>query len=64
MPIGVKVTFRKKSMYNFLDKLINLALPKCRDFQGVPTALMAEEIIIWALKRLQFFLKLNTILIR
>ena len=38
MPIGVKVTLRKKNMYDFLDKLINLALPKTRDFQGVPSA--------------------------
>lgn len=37
MPIGVKVTLRKKNMYNFLDKLINLSLPKTRDFQGVGT---------------------------
>lgn len=37
MPIGVKVTLRKKNMYDFLDKLINLALPKMRDFQGVPS---------------------------
>ncbi len=39
MPIGVRVTLRKKRMYEFLDKLINLALPKVRDFQGVPTKL-------------------------
>lgn len=37
MPIGVMVTLRKKKMYEFLDKLINLALPKVRDFQGIPT---------------------------
>lgn len=37
MPIGVRVTLRRKRMYAFLDKLINLALPKVRDFQGVPT---------------------------
>ena len=37
MPIGVRVTLRKKKMYDFLDKLINLALPKVRDFQGVST---------------------------
>lgn len=35
MPIGVKVTLRKKQMYDFLDKLIHLSLPKVRDFQGV-----------------------------
>lgn len=39
MPIGVKVTLRRDSMYNFLDKLINLSLPKVRDFQGVTTKL-------------------------
>lgn len=37
MAIGVKVTLRRKKMYEFLDKLINLALPKVRDFQGVTT---------------------------
>lgn len=35
-PIGCKVTLRKKIMYEFLDRLINLALPRTRDFQGVP----------------------------
>ena len=36
MPIGCKVTLRKKKMYEFLDRFINLALPRTRDFQGVP----------------------------
>lgn len=35
MPIGVMVTLRRNEMYAFLDKLINLALPKVRDFHGV-----------------------------
>jgi len=35
-PIGCKVTLRKKVMYEFLDRLINLALPRTRDFQGIP----------------------------
>jgi large subunit ribosomal protein L5 len=35
MPIGVKVTLRRKQMYEFLDKLITLSLPTVRDFQGV-----------------------------
>lgn len=39
MAIGVKVTLRRRNMYEFLDKLINLALPKVRDFQGVPSKL-------------------------
>lgn len=37
MPIGVKVTLRGRAMYEFLDRLINLALPNYRDFQGVST---------------------------
>jgi len=36
MPIGVKVTLRRRRMYEFLDKLVTLALPAIRDFQGVP----------------------------
>lgn len=36
MAIGVKVTLRKKRMYEFLDKLITFTLPSVRDFQGVP----------------------------
>lgn len=39
MPIGAMVTLRGKGMYEFLDKLISFALPKVRDFQGLPTKL-------------------------
>ena len=35
MPIGCKVTLRKQKMYEFADKLINVALPRVRDFRGV-----------------------------
>lgn len=35
MPIGCKVTLRKQHMYEFLDRLINTALPRVRDFRGV-----------------------------
>lgn len=35
MPIGLKVTLRGERMYHFLDKLINVALPRVRDFRGV-----------------------------
>ena len=35
MPIGVKVTLRGKRMYEFLDRLINIALPRVRDFRGI-----------------------------
>ena len=35
MPIGVKVTLRGERMYEFMDKLMNIALPRVRDFHGV-----------------------------
>ena len=35
MPIGCMVTLRKKKMYDFLDKLMNIALPRVKDFRGV-----------------------------
>lgn len=35
MPIGVKVTLRGERMYHFFDKLVNVALPRVRDFRGV-----------------------------
>lgn len=35
MPIGCKVTLRKKQMWEFLDRLVNIALPRVRDFRGV-----------------------------
>lgn len=35
MPIGAKVTLRGERMYDFLDKLINVALPRVRDFRGI-----------------------------
>lgn len=39
MPIGTKVTLRGTRMYHFLDKLMNIALPRVRDFRGIsPTS--------------------------
>lgn len=35
VPIGLTVTLRKNKMYNFLNKLIHLALPRIRDFRGI-----------------------------
>ena len=35
MPIGVKVTLRGERMYEFLDRLFNVALPRVRDFRGI-----------------------------
>ena len=36
MPIGCKVTLRGNMMYEFLDRLVNVAIPRIRDFRGVP----------------------------
>ena len=35
-PIGVKVTIRGKRMYDFIDKLVKIILPRIRDFRGIP----------------------------
>ena len=37
MPIGAKVPLRKERMYDFLDRLVNVVLPRVRDFEGVPS---------------------------
>ncbi len=39
MPIGVRVTLRKDNMYEFLERLIRVALPRIRDFQGINSKL-------------------------
>ena len=36
-PAGIKVTLRKKRMYEFIDRLVNIALPRVKDFQGLST---------------------------
>ncbi|MDX1561352.1 MAG: 50S ribosomal protein L5, partial [Gammaproteobacteria bacterium] len=36
-PIGCKVTLRRERMYEFLDRLINVAIPRIRDFRGIPS---------------------------
>ena len=37
MPVGCSVTLRGNAMYEFYDRLVNVALPRIRDFRGVPT---------------------------
>lgn len=37
MPVGVRVTLRKDRMYEFLDRLLNVAIPRIRDFRGLST---------------------------
>lgn len=36
MPIGARVTLRRERMWSFMDRLVNLALPRVRDFRGLP----------------------------
>jgi len=36
MPVGVRVTLRGENMYNFFDRLVSMALPRVKDFRGVP----------------------------
>lgn len=38
VPIGLKVTLRKARMYEFIDRLFNVAMPRIRDFRGVPAS--------------------------
>ena len=57
-PIGAKVTLRGDRMYEFLDRLITIALPRVRDFQGVSLmGLMVEVTITLESKNKLFFLK-------
>jgi large subunit ribosomal protein L5 len=37
MPVGVSVTLRRSHMYEFMDRFINVAVPRIRDFRGLPT---------------------------
>jgi len=37
MPIGIKATLRETRMYDFLDRLVNVAIPRTRDFSGIST---------------------------
>jgi len=41
-PVGLKVTLRKKYMYEFLDRLVNVAMPRIKDFRGVLTSSFDE----------------------
>lgn len=36
MPVGIRVTLRGEKMYNFFDRLVSIALPRVKDFRGVP----------------------------
>lgn len=62
MPIGTKVTLRGDRMYYFLDKLMNIALPRVRDFRGVnPTAFDGRGNYALGMKEQLISRKLNMI---
>ena len=45
LAIGCKVTLRGEKMYEFMDRLVNLALPRVRDFRGINPNSLTEEVI-------------------
>ena len=56
MPIGCKVTLRGEKMYEFVDRLVNLALPRVRDFRGVnPNAFDGRGIYALGIKEQLIF---------
>ena len=61
MNLGVCVTLRGLKMYAFLEKLLNLALPKVRDFQGVPTKLDGRGNYNLGIKEWNIFPEVDTI---
>ena len=62
MPLGVKVTLRGNRMYEFIDRLVTIALPRIRDFRGLKKIVLMEEVITLSeLRNAQFFLKLMLI---
>ena len=61
-PIGCKVTLRGEKMYEFLDRLVNLALPRVRDFRGVnPNAFDGRGNYALGIKEQIIFPESNTI---
>ncbi len=60
MPLGVKVTLRKTRMYEFLDRLVNIALPRVRDFRGLnPNAFDGNGNYAFGLKEHIVFPEIN-----
>jgi large subunit ribosomal protein L5 len=53
MPIGARVTLRSERMYEFLDRLISVSLPRTRDFRGVKEQIIFPEIDIDKVTKLQ-----------
>jgi large subunit ribosomal protein L5 len=59
MPLGCKVTLRHKMMYEFIDRLVNIALPRVRDFRGVPLRQISDGNLSIGLKEQLVFPEIN-----
>ena len=59
MPIGTMVTLRRENMWNFLDRLVNLALPRVRDFRGIPGKLDGNGNYSMGIKEQIIFQEIN-----
>jgi large subunit ribosomal protein L5 len=59
IPLGVKVTLRRARMYEFLDRLVNVALPRVRDFKGVATRFDSRGNFSLGLKEQIIFPEIN-----
>lgn len=59
MPVGVMVTLRQNNMYEFMDRLVNVALPRVKDFKGISpeSLLMKKETTLWEFANILFFQK-------
>lgn len=55
MPIGAKVTLRGERMYDFLERLISAALPRIRDFRGIPKSFDGRGSLTFGLKEQMVF---------
>jgi large subunit ribosomal protein L5 len=64
MPIGVMVTLRRERMYEFLEKLVRVALPRIRDFKVSTASSTVEVTILSVLRNKSFSLKLISIVLQ
>jgi len=59
MALGCKVTLRNKMMYEFVDRFINIALPRVRDFRGIPLRQISDGSLSLGLKEQLVFPEIN-----
>ena len=63
MPIGVMVTLRRERMYEFLEKLVRVALPRIRDFKGIESKFDGKGNYTLVFRNKSFSLKLISIVL-